>query len=173
MSVRKNLTGAKRQCGEQGSQLAELAIVLPVLALLAVGTWDFGNAFGLKQKLTNAARQGALIVIANSIVPTPACGPGTNPPCAVTAASQSVVQYLDNAGLDASCISSKAPSGTYPAWTWTCQGITLSINRGSHAGLDTTVSLTYPVQWSLQNFFGVTVVPNQITSQVTMPNLTY
>ncbi|HVB34749.1 MAG TPA: TadE family protein [Patescibacteria group bacterium] len=168
-----NRVDSNRLAGERGAQLLELAMVLPILALLVVGAWDFGSAFGLKQKLTNAARVGAGIVVSNSLVPTPSCAPGTNPPCAITAAEQSVVEYLNNAGLSASCISSANPSGTYPTWTWTCQGITLTINRGTDAGLDSTVSLTYPVNWSMHDFFGTTVVPKQITTQVTMPNLTY
>lgn len=172
MKLQMNLSGSNRLAGERGSQLLELALVLPILALLVVGAWDFGSAFGLKQKLTNAARVGAGIVVSNSIGATPSCAPGTNPPCSITAAEQAVVQYLNDAGLDASCLSSANPSGTYPTWTWTCQGITLTINRGADAGLDTTVSLTYPVQWSMRDLFGVTVVPNQITTQVTMPNLT-
>ncbi|HVB99847.1 MAG TPA: TadE family protein [Candidatus Dormibacteraeota bacterium] len=163
----------KKPSGERGAQLAELALVLPVLALLAVGVWDFGSAFGLKQKLTNAAREGARIVVSNSIIPTPSCGPGTNPPCSIAAAEQAVVQYMSEANLNAACLSSATPFGTYPTWTWSCQGITLTINRGAGAGLDTAVSLTYPVQWSMHDFFGATVVPNQITTQVTMPNLTY
>lgn len=173
MKYKTDLPRFQRFPGERGSQFAELAFVLPVLALLLVGAWDFGSAFALKQKLTNAVRQGSRIVISNSVDPTTSCAPGTNPPCAISAAEDAVVQYLNHANLNAACISSANASGTYPQWTWTCQGITLEINRGADAGLDTTVTLTYPVQWSMQNFFGVTVIPKQITTAVTMPNLTY
>ena len=41
------------------SQIVELAISLPVLVIFVVGIFDFGGALTLKQKLTNAAREGA------------------------------------------------------------------------------------------------------------------
>jgi Flp pilus assembly protein TadG len=38
----------------------EFALVLPFLAVLALGTVDLGRAFQLKNRLTNAAREGAV-----------------------------------------------------------------------------------------------------------------
>ncbi len=166
---------------ERGSQLLEFALTVPILLLLVVGAWDFGSAFVLKEKLTNAAREGARIVVSNSLVSSPTCA-GNSIPCPITSAENAVVQYLNNAGLNASCLGSATVTTTYSpgpppaglaAWTWSCNGITLAINRWDAAGLDTSVSLTYPVQWSISNFFGVTVIPSQITTQVAMPNLTY
>ncbi len=157
---------------DRGSQLVEFALVLPILCLLLVGAWDFGSAFAMKQKLTNAAREGGRIVVSNTTLPTTSCAPGTNPPCSISAAATAVGQYLNNAGLSGSCLSSANATGSFPVWTWSCSSITLSINRGVNAGVDTTVTLTYPVTWSLRNFFGVTVIPNQITTHVTMQNLT-
>ena len=43
----------------EGSQLLEFAVALPLLVVFIVGIFDFGNAFDLKQKLNNAARDGA------------------------------------------------------------------------------------------------------------------
>ena len=46
--------------GERGAALVELAVVLPMLALLLVGTLDFGRAFRAAMVVTAAARAGAL-----------------------------------------------------------------------------------------------------------------
>ncbi|PYY04272.1 MAG: hypothetical protein DMG69_31010, partial [Acidobacteria bacterium] len=43
----------------QAAQIVELAVTLPVLMILVVGIYDFGQAFNLKQKLAGAVREGA------------------------------------------------------------------------------------------------------------------
>src|ERR1700704_1487275 len=44
---------------DAASQIVEFAVSLPLLAVFVVGIFDFSGAFTLKQKLTNAAREGA------------------------------------------------------------------------------------------------------------------
>src|SRR5580704_11066003 len=46
---------------QDASQIVEFALSLPVLVLFAVGIFDFSGAISLKQKLTNAAREGARV----------------------------------------------------------------------------------------------------------------
>jgi Flp pilus assembly protein TadG len=46
--------------GERGAALVELAVALPLLALILVGTIDFGRAFRTAMVVTAAARAGAL-----------------------------------------------------------------------------------------------------------------
>ena len=132
-------------------------------------------------------------MISSSLTPSPGACAAATTPCPVTTARNAVALYLYNAGLtDASCLNSAPVKSTYvygsstsgpPTWTWTCSGITLTINHlGAAMGgvVFTTVSLTYPVKWSLVNFMsnvyqqfqGVTVQPVQISTTVTMPNLT-
>lgn len=48
-----------RRNSEAGGALIELALVLPVIVLIFVGTIDFGRVFYASQSLTNAARAGA------------------------------------------------------------------------------------------------------------------
>ena len=48
-----------RKRGERGAALVELAVALPLLAVILVGTIDFGRAFRLAMVITNAARAGA------------------------------------------------------------------------------------------------------------------
>lgn len=45
--------------GERGQSLVEMAMVMPLLLLLALGTADLGLAFRTYIALTNAAREGA------------------------------------------------------------------------------------------------------------------
>lgn len=63
MGSRTKKSGAKRSdhcSNERGAALVELAVVLPVLAVLLVGTIDFGRVFRDAMIVTNAARAGAL-----------------------------------------------------------------------------------------------------------------
>ena len=45
--------------GNEGAEILEFAISLPLLLVVAVGVFDFGSAFTLKQKLSNVALQGS------------------------------------------------------------------------------------------------------------------
>src|SRR6266481_4221180 len=45
----------------QGAALLEFAIVLPLLMVFVVGIFDFSGAFNQKQKIEQAAQEGAII----------------------------------------------------------------------------------------------------------------
>ncbi|HEV2388215.1 MAG TPA: TadE family protein [Candidatus Acidoferrales bacterium] len=174
---------------EEGSQLFELAIALPILFLLVVGVWDLGAGFALKQKLTNAAREAARITAG---VPTNFVDTSGNPcspaPCNIQAAVNSAVQYMNNAGLNASCLTSASPtfSAAQNGWTYSCNGITLEIDRGNGvAGPSTPVTLpdgrvvsvpitqvglVYPITWTAGQLLPPPVPP-QARTQVKMQNL--
>ena len=183
-----------RRPGEKGSQLIELAIEVPVLFLLIVGIWDLGAGFALKQKLTNAAREGARIVASTPSNTVAANGkPCSGAPCNIQVAAQSVVQYLDKANLQASCLDSVTPSpapasnGTpVNGWVYACNGITLEIDRGTTAEGPwlssggsvivptipiTIVGITYPVSWTSGQLLPPPL-PSTITTKVNMRNLT-
>lgn len=49
----------RRSRRESGAALVELALALPLLVVMVVGTLDFGRAFRTAMVLTNAARAGA------------------------------------------------------------------------------------------------------------------
>ena len=65
--------------GRAGQSLVEMAMVLPVLALLTFGLVDFGRAYYFQVAITNAAREGARTGIVNIYlgprVPTCATSP--------------------------------------------------------------------------------------------------
>jgi Flp pilus assembly protein TadG len=164
------------------SQLLEVALALPFLLVILIGMIDFGSAYNLKQNLTNAAREGARIAVSNPLTNATCSDPQ---PCSIEAAADAVSQYLTNAGLPASCISPTAPSssGTL-TWTYSCNGIILTINRGfvftstgGTAVQGTQVTLTYPVTWSFNRIIGLLVrgagatLPSTLTTAVVMQNL--
>lgn len=53
-------TGA--HAGERGVAVVELALVLPVLAVVVFGTIDLGRIFRLQSRLASAAREGGAVV---------------------------------------------------------------------------------------------------------------
>jgi Flp pilus assembly protein TadG len=57
------LTGRKRDGHDRGSELVELAIVLPLLLLIVAGIADFGFLFQRYEVVTNAAREGARLAV--------------------------------------------------------------------------------------------------------------
>jgi|SRR5260370_12733400 Flp pilus assembly protein TadG len=51
--------------GRAGQSLVEMAMVLPILALLTFGLVDFGRGYYFQVSVTNAAREGARVAILN------------------------------------------------------------------------------------------------------------
>lgn len=107
-----------------GAQLVELALIVPILLLIVIGIWDFGNAFAMKQKLTNAARGAARIMVSTPFLnPSNPIGCTTAVPCSVVAAATSVENYLTNANLNGSWITPSSPTNNPSTgsceWTWT------------------------------------------------------
>jgi TadE-like protein len=61
--------------GRAGQSLVEMAMVLPILAILTFGLVDFGRGYYFQVSITNAAREGARVAILNIYVgpQTPNC----------------------------------------------------------------------------------------------------
>lgn len=192
---------SRRKCrrpnrsSSDGSQLVEFALALPILLLLVVGIWDFGSAFALKQKLTNAAREADRIVVSTPISnPNGAAGCSKTVPCSIVSAATSAHQYLTNASLNASWITPSSPSSTAacPSGEWVygnsgAPGPSLDIKSGvwiSPAGnvvpastapplgsvKATQATLIWPLKWQLASFLPG-VLPTHISTTVTMANL--
>ncbi len=181
---RSGMAWLKHLRGTRGAQLLEFTLVLPFLAVILVGTIDFGGAYNVKHVLTNAAREGARITVSNPLTDSSCTDPT---PCSIEAAADAVKQYLTNAGLSAaSCINPKAPSSSgVLTWTYSCNNTSLTINRGyviSPQGSTTVipstqVTVTYPFTWTFGRIIGLLVngatasTPSTLTSNVVMQNL--
>jgi Flp pilus assembly protein TadG len=107
----------KLTSGDQGSELVEFAFVLPFFLLIIVGLIDFGGAWGMKDKIAGAARDGARVAVASFNDSTnPQCA-GTS--CAVQASTDAVIGALTDANVNTCGMTGAgmAPSGA--AFTWT------------------------------------------------------
>ncbi len=148
-----------------GSQLLEFAFVLPFLLVFVAGIIDFGQAYNLKQKLNNAAREGARFAALPKNQADVNCGSSCiPPPTSVNSVKDVVVNYLEDAGVT-NCVQGIAGttptySATNRAWTYTssssgCAGFSLEIDRvynytdGTAPLTASRVILTYPYGWVL------------------------
>ncbi len=175
---------------ETAVQIVEFALSLPLLVLFMVGIFDFSNAVTLKQKLTNAAREGARAAAADPASDL-ASVPAGNQPASVNDAWQVVDNYLLAENVNDCGLSGVTPTqGTGLIWTATATGsgcpgtgITLTINRGcitpqtqgtSMDVIDTCVTLQYPYKWYFNNVSslvgGSFTGPTSITTTATSFN---
>ncbi len=155
ISVRRILAGTS------GAEIAETAVVLPLLFTILLGIFFFGRAYNIYGTITQAAMQGARAAIAPQCA---TCGNAALP--ANQIATNNVAPVLQASHLDPALVQSLTPSpvplvcglGT-PA---TCdplgvsatpsicvmQNITLS-NTGGAQQCGTSVSFKYPYGFNL------------------------
>jgi Flp pilus assembly protein TadG len=156
-----------RSCrDEQAAQIVEFAVSLPLLVVFVVGIFDFSGALALKQKLTNAVRDGARVAAAD-----PANDLGAPPlsgvPVSVSDAYQVVDNYLLSEKINECLLSNAEPVQTAGTLTWvstatgcpdkTPYALTLTINRGCIIKqpigsnqtdlVNTCVNIQYPYKW--------------------------
>lgn len=141
---------------EHGAQIVEFAVVLPLLAVLIVGIFDFGQAFATRQKLTFAVRDAARF---GSSEPT---NDLTQPlPPSVSAIRDLTDADLVGAGLNDCGLGPIQAGTTELKWiaTGSCSNsgtFTLTIDRGLAVPpasgsqmtlISTHVTISYPYQW--------------------------
>jgi Flp pilus assembly protein TadG len=172
----------------RASQIVEFALSLPLLVFFVVGIFDFSGALSLKQKLTNAAREGARVAAAD-----PASDLGATRPVSVLDAFWVVDNYLISEKINDCGLNGTAPTGTGLIWasnTASCPalglstGISLTINRGCITQptingatvnvVSTCVTIQYPYKWqysSVTGLLGITFIgPSTITTTATAFN---
>jgi Flp pilus assembly protein TadG len=170
----------------RASQIVELALSLPLLVLFVIGIFDFSSAITLKQKLTNAAREGARVAASD-----PAADLGTASfPVSVADAFYVVDRYLLSEKInDCGLFSSGPASSGILTWTATAAssgctgtGLVLTIQRGnitpSTSGptldiISTVVTIQYPYTWqfsSISGLFGGFGLPTTIKTSATAFN---
>ena len=149
---------------ERGSQIVELAVMLPLFLVFAVATFDFGHVFTVRDKMANAAREGARQGAEQSFQNlVAASGANGAPSTDVTAVAQSVYNYLlDTNVLQTSaktCVLNGGSNVGAFAWQFTASNcpdtLTIKIERanaqvvnGSTAIL-TRVTVNYPAHFFL------------------------
>jgi Flp pilus assembly protein TadG len=123
---------------DRAAQILEFALSLPLLMVFVVGIFDFSGALSLKQKLTNAAREGARVAAADPA--NDLSGSSTGVPASVIDAFDVVDKYLLSEKINDCGLGSFLPSRTGTTLTWVStatgcgsvppNGIILTINRG-------------------------------------------
>lgn len=165
---------------ERGTQLLEFALMLPMLLVLAVGTIDFAGAYVLKQKLTNAAREGARIMVEQPWSDITQTNPNT-----VRVACDAIVNYMDNANIDVTGPCPNPTKNGATEWTYSVGDATIIIDRGvaipvaGPVSLGTRVTVRYPFTWTFAQVIQIMIQPPPsysntitITGTVVMKNLT-
>lgn len=157
---------------EQGSSLLEFAIVVPLLVVFVVGIYDFSGAFNQKQKIGQAAQEGA--IVAGSQPMDDLFATSNSNPTSLQTVATAVFNSLTGSGVLATgaCSAPGTASGpTGLAWTYTISNcnsafpsdnLVITINRGWVCGaspppcpsgppiaVGTSVTVTYPYRWRL------------------------
>ena len=138
------------------AELAEFALILPLVLVLFMAIFDFGTVFTLRDKLTNGVREGVRLAVRQGDSDLNQAAPPS-----VQAVRDAVANYLVAAKVN-NCPLSTTPTQT-AGLTWTynssntaaaCSGVLLTIERGytgtppavinGSTAIMTRVTLVYP-----------------------------
>ncbi len=143
----------------QGAALLEFAITLPLLVVFVVGIFDFSGAFNQKQKIEQAAQEGAIIAGAQ---PMSDITSGNGNPDSLQPVVTTVFNSLAASGVlpkGTTCVppGTAAHAGPNLKWKYTISGcpddLTITVDRGwvsasgSPAAVGTMVTVAYPYHW--------------------------
>jgi TadE-like protein len=142
-----------------GAEIAEAALVLPLVFMLLLGIIWFGRAFNIYSTITQAAQQGAITAARSTCV---TCG---NKPSSDTTVDDAIVAVMQASSLDPKQISSSPTPGLPPCPApappsvgctqhnniWVCRTVQLNQNVGAGEPLQcgSVVSFQYPFQFYL------------------------
>jgi len=173
----------------QGAALLEFAISLPLLVVFVVGIFDFSGAFNQKQKIEQAAQEGAIIAGAQ---PMSDIASSDGNPTSLQAVSTAVFNSLTGSGVlaNGACSPPGAASGpvgltcTYKISGCDSAGdvLVITINRGWVAGsgtpmpVGTVVTVAYPYHWRFNSVIQLLIpgasyaATTQVTESATVHN---
>lgn len=153
--LRRGLKGRTLSKGSEGAELLEFALALPLILVMVVGLLDFATAYNLRQKLANAAREGARLGSSQNSADIT-----TSSPNSVQSIKDDVTTYLLDAGVNTSFIGTTI-SAVGPnmngccVWTYYSTGTYgLKIERqvpipsGGTNLPSVRVTLNYPYDWT-------------------------
>ena len=171
----------------QGAALLEFAIVLPLLMVFVVGIFDFSGAFNQKQKIEQAAQEGAIIAGAQ---PMSDIASGNGNPDSLQPVVTAVFNSLAASGVvpQGTCAPPVTPthSGSNLKWKYTISpcpdDLIITVDRGwisassSPAAVGTMVTVVYPYHWRFNSviqllFPGASYAPTTpVTESATVQN---
>lgn len=152
---------------DDGSAILEFAITLPLLVVFVVGIYDFSAAFNQKQKIEQAAQEGAIIAGAQ---PTSDIS-STAAPASMLPVVSAIFNSLAGSGAlpnanSGTCNAPGTATGTGLASNYSISGcsggfpgdnLVITINRGwvsgsgSPAAIGTIVTIVYPYHWQFNS----------------------
>jgi len=166
----------------QGAALLEFAISLPLLVVFVVGIYDFSGAFNQKQKIEQAAQEGAILAGAQ---PTSDIASPTAPDSLLPVVA-AVFNSLLGSGVLQGCTLPAAATGTGLSSTYKISGcpdqLVITINRGtvvnsvSPAVVGTNVQVQYPYHWRFNSVIQLLIpganyaATTQVTESATVHN---
>lgn len=155
-----------------GSALAEFSVALPLLVVFVVGIYDFSGAFNEKQKIEQAAQEGAILAASQPMTDIVPPGSATiSQPESLEAVVTAIVNSLASSGVlptgnQVPCKPPFSATGhTTLTWTYSISGcagaastdpLVITINRGfvsapvtlgSTVIVATVVGVSYPYHW--------------------------
>ena len=104
-------------CEQEAAQIVELAVSLPLLAVLFVTTYDFGEAFNIKQKLVMVTREAARFASNQPTSDLTNANAGCKAPLSVCAVRDLIDQLLVSEKVP-DCGLGAAQAGSSTAWSW-------------------------------------------------------
>jgi Flp pilus assembly protein TadG len=166
---------------QRGAQILEFALVLPFLAVLVVGIVEFALGFLLRQRLTNAAREGVRIAIK-----MPKTDLAEDVPESIQSIKNAITEYLEDAHVDTSTFDADPTETGAGEFTYydgdgnavivIARAVSIPVT-GEPAIEATRVTLRYPYSWSFNEIIQL-LVPSAdyddtflISTQAEMKNL--
>ncbi len=173
---------------QRGQAILEFAITLPLLVVFVVGIYDFSGAFNQKQKIEQAAHEGAILAGAQPMSDIDVSN--TNPSSLLPVVTAIVNSLVASGVVTSAC----TPPGTVTGgpnltWRYTVLGcpqkLIITINRGweggagsanSPASLGTVVTIVYPYTWRFNSVIQLLIpgaayaATTQVTESATVHN---
>jgi hypothetical protein len=155
----------------QGAAILEFAISLPLLVVFVVGIYDFSAAFNQRQKIEQAAQEGAIVAGAQPTSDFVPLTPGALGPYSLQTVATAVFNSLVGSGVltNGACWPPAVAGPAGLTWTYTLTGcnsvypldqLVITINRGWVCGssgipcpsgppvaIGTSVMVQYPYNW--------------------------
>src|ERR1019366_3764993 len=167
----------------QGAAILEFAISLPLLVVFVVGIYDFSGAFNQKQKIEQAAQEGAIIAGAQ---PTSDIASPTAPDSLLPVVSAVYNSLVGSGVLQGCALPATATGPVGLTWTYKIPGcpdqLVITINRGtvvnsvSPALVDTSIQVQYPYHWRFNSVIQLLIpgasyaATTQVTESATVHN---
>jgi Flp pilus assembly protein TadG len=142
-----------------GSELVEMALILPTLLSLLLGVVWMGRAYNIYETMTRAAREGARVAAASSCA---SCGNAT---ATVGSVETAVMNSLSASSIDTTKVIVPTCSGNLSSKVCYIRNFQLNNTGDVPLELGVVVSLSYQIKFPIPF---VTIAPITVTARAQM-----